>query len=278
MTQVFGRATTRPLTALATFPPLSTTRRRVTAAAMMLMLLVSGLAGTQSAQAVAGATSAPKPAAVKPLTAAPLAKVKVTTSATRQVYRTTTIRVVATVSIKGHRAAGRVTFYSGSKAIATRKVKSGKATIRLSKKLSVGKHRITAKFVPAASTGAVAVKASKRIRVLSQRQAIVLVAKQYTGTPYRTGGKTPKGFDCSGFTSYVYKKAVKKQLASNSSAQRHAGRKVSRQAAKPGDIIWTPGHVAIYLGGNKQIDAPRPGKTIKVRTIFQSNPTFISVV
>ena len=50
-----------------------------------------------------------------------------------------------------------------------------------------------------------------------------------------------------------------------------------RADALPGDLIWSPGHVGIYAGGNTQIDAPRPGKTIQFRDIWQSDPTFIRV-
>lgn len=106
--------------------------------------------------------------------------------------------------------------------------------------------------------------------------AVIAIASRYVGVPYVYGGSTPSGFDCSGFTSYVYRQ-LGVSLSHSSSAQRGAGTVVSRAAAKPGDLIWTPGHVAIYAGGNMMIDAPRPGKTIQFRPIWQSNPTFIRV-
>ncbi len=104
--------------------------------------------------------------------------------------------------------------------------------------------------------------------------AVIDIASRYIGTPYVYGGGTPSGFDCSGFTSYVYAQ-VGITLPRSSGAQRGAGTVVSRSEAKPGDLIWSPGHIAIYAGGNSQIDAPRPGKTIQHRAIWQSNPTFI---
>lgn len=106
--------------------------------------------------------------------------------------------------------------------------------------------------------------------------AIVEIASQYVGVPYLWGGTTPAGFDCSGFTSYVYAQ-VGITLPRTSSDQRYAGTVVSRAEAQPGDLIWTPGHISIYAGGNLQVDAPVPGKTIQIREIWQSNPTFIRV-
>lgn len=106
--------------------------------------------------------------------------------------------------------------------------------------------------------------------------AIVEIAARYVGVPYLSGGSTPEGFDCSGFTSYVYAQ-VGITLPRTSSAQRGAGTVVSRADAQPGDLIWSPGHISIYAGDNMQVDAPRPGKTIQIREIWQTNPTFIRV-
>ncbi len=105
---------------------------------------------------------------------------------------------------------------------------------------------------------------------------IISIASRYVGVPYVYGGTTPDGFDCSGFTSYVYAQ-VGISLPRTSSAQGSVGTKVPRSQAQPGDLIWTPGHISIYAGDNMQIDAPRPGKTIQFRQIWQSNPTFIRV-
>ena len=105
---------------------------------------------------------------------------------------------------------------------------------------------------------------------------VLEIASRYVGVPYVYGGTTPRGFDCSGFTSYVYAQ-LGINLPRSSSAQRHAGKVISRADARPGDLIWTPGHIAIYAGGNSQIDSPRPGKTVQFRQIWQSNPVFIRV-
>jgi cell wall-associated NlpC family hydrolase len=106
--------------------------------------------------------------------------------------------------------------------------------------------------------------------------SVISVASRYVGVPYVSGGTSPSGFDCSGFTQYVFAQ-LGVSLPRSSADQRYAGTVVSRADAQPGDLIWTPGHIAIYAGGNSQIDAPRPGKTIQFRNIWQSNPTFIRV-
>lgn len=103
---------------------------------------------------------------------------------------------------------------------------------------------------------------------------VISIAARYVGTPYVSGGASPAGFDCSGFTQYVFAQ-VGINLPRTSSAQRNVGTVVSRADAQPGDLIWSPGHVAIYAGNGQQIDAPRPGQTIQFRGIWQSNPVFI---
>jgi cell wall-associated NlpC family hydrolase len=106
--------------------------------------------------------------------------------------------------------------------------------------------------------------------------AVLEVAARYVGVPYVAGGRTPEGFDCSGFVSYVYEQ-LGITLPRTSSAIKAAGTVVSRADALPGDLIWSPGHISIYAGGNDQIDSPSPGKTVQFRAMYQSAPVFIRI-
>ncbi|MCB5910394.1 C40 family peptidase [Streptomyces pinistramenti] len=105
--------------------------------------------------------------------------------------------------------------------------------------------------------------------------AIVKAALSQLGLPYIWGGGTVHGptgggFDCSGLTSYAVYEGTghKVALPRTSQEQRHVGIAVSRDQMRPGDLIvfnkdgW--GHVGIYAGQGRMIDAPRPGKSVEV--------------
>ncbi len=118
--------------------------------------------------------------------------------------------------------------------------------------------------------------ASSNVPQTVSGNAVLEIAARYVGVPYVHGGTSPDGFDCSGFTQYVYAQ-LGISLSRTSSGQKGDGVVVSRADAQPGDLIWSPGHIAIYAGGNQQIDSPRPGKSVQFREIWQSNPVFIRV-
>lgn len=108
--------------------------------------------------------------------------------------------------------------------------------------------------------------------------SVVSIARQLLGIPYVYGGTTTRGFDCSGFTRYVFAKAGV-SLPRTSGQQYAASRRISRSEARAGDLvfIFSGGrvtHVGIFVGGNRMIDSPRPGKSTQEREIWSSNIAF----
>ena len=94
--------------------------------------------------------------------------------------------------------------------------------------------------------------------------AIVEAAHSQLGVPYVWGGSTPGvGLDCSGLTQWCYAQAGI-YLPHYSEDQAAGGTKVPLSEARPGDILWTPGHVAIYIGGDQYIHEPQAGDVCKI--------------
>jgi cell wall-associated NlpC family hydrolase len=128
----------------------------------------------------------------------------------------------------------------------------------------------------AAAAAEEAAAAAVDIPASASGSAVVSVAMRYLGVPYLWGGSTPSGFDCSGFTSYVFAQ-VGINLPRTSSEQRYAGTEVPMSQAQPGDLLWSPGHIAIYAGDGMQVEAPVPGKTVRYTQVWQSNPIVLRV-
>ena len=104
--------------------------------------------------------------------------------------------------------------------------------------------------------------------VQQSSSGVVNIARSLLGIPYVYGGETPSGFDCSGFTQYVFGKAGI-SIPRTASAQQDAATPVSDP--KPGDLVFfgSPAwHVGIYTGNGMMIDSPRSGKSTSERPIF----------
>lgn len=104
-------------------------------------------------------------------------------------------------------------------------------------------------------------------------EAVVAYAMKFLGVKYVWGGETPAGFDCSGFTRYVFAH-FGRQLYRVSRDQATQGIPVSRDELKPGDLVFFGNpihHVGIYVGDNCFIHAPRTGDVIKISPLTRSD-------
>ena len=105
---------------------------------------------------------------------------------------------------------------------------------------------------------------------------VIAYASNFLGTPYLWGGTSPStGFDCSGFTQYVYAH-FGISLGRTTYDQINDGYGVSRDALQPGDLVFfgqggNPTHMGMYVGNNTYIHAPRTGDVIKISSMNRSD-------
>lgn len=99
--------------------------------------------------------------------------------------------------------------------------------------------------------------------------AVLDIAYTLIGTQYVYGAAGPDAFDCSGFTSYVYRHATGIDITRTTWSQYGQGVPVSYSELQIGDLVFTYdlGHVGIYVGGGQYIHAPQPGEGVKVSPI-----------
>lgn len=94
--------------------------------------------------------------------------------------------------------------------------------------------------------------------------AIVAAAYSQLGVPYVWGGSTPgKGLDCSGLTQYCYRQAGIR-ISHYTEDQKSELRQIPISQARPGDILYRHGHVAIYIGDDRYIHEPRTGDVCRI--------------
>lgn len=104
----------------------------------------------------------------------------------------------------------------------------------------------------------------------AERHNILTIAESYLNIPYKYGGTTPDGFDCSGFTMFIYGKAGY-QLSHDTREQFKQTTAVEKP--KPGDLVFFKingsriSHVGIYYGNNKMIHSPRTGKSTEITNL-----------
>jgi cell wall-associated NlpC family hydrolase len=124
-------------------------------------------------------------------------------------------------------------------------------------------------------------RAAVRRRLVHRGARAVRVARSYLGVPYRYGGTSRAGFDCSGLVMAVYAR-LGVQLDHYTGSQWHAGRHVRRSALRPGDLVFfdgsaVPGHVGIYAGRGRFIHAPHTGTVVSTDSLA-TQPGYVGAV
>ncbi len=97
------------------------------------------------------------------------------------------------------------------------------------------------------------------------------VAYEQVGAPYRYGGSSPRGFDCSGLVQYSYARAGV-DVPRTTSALWQSSTPVTRANLKPGDILFfnvdgKMSHVGVYLGSRRFVHAPSTGRSVSVASL-----------
>lgn len=125
-----------------------------------------------------------------------------------------------------------------------------------------------------AETGAEAPGLIGRMR--DRATDMVMASLNFLGVPYKRGGTSVEsGFDCSGFTRYVFEMSVGRLLPrlADEQARDRSLETVARDQLKPGDLVFfntlrrTFSHVGIYIGEGKFIHAPRTGAEVRVESL-----------
>jgi cell wall-associated NlpC family hydrolase len=97
-------------------------------------------------------------------------------------------------------------------------------------------------------------------------------ALEMQGKPYRAGGSSPRGFDCSGLVQYSYARA-NMRLPRSTEDQWASSRSVPRKEIRPGDLLFfneegkRNSHVAIYVGNSRFVHAPSSGKRVSTASL-----------
>jgi cell wall-associated NlpC family hydrolase len=134
-------------------------------------------------------------------------------------------------------------------------------------------------IVPGARNGA-----SSQAQGAGRAQSVLARAFALLGTPYRWGGTSTEGFDCSGLVGYVFRNALGIELPRVSRDMAQTGTQVDRSQLTAGDLVFFSthssgvDHVGIYVGDGKFLHAPRTGRDVTVSQLDSGywNGKFVS--
>ena len=128
---------------------------------------------------------------------------------------------------------------------------------------------------PSLATSNIARDVLRSPNLSNTRKSIIRTADSLRGVPYLAGGTTPRGFDCSGFTQYVFAKSGI-SLLRRADQQYENGRKIHPNQLRPGDLVFFQttsrriSHVGIYAGNDMFIHSPSKGKNVSYTSM--NNP------
>lgn len=140
--------------------------------------------------------------------------------------------------------------------------------------LAAASRQSTPQPAPAAAAPATSAAPSVHVEgnVTGRVKGAVDLVQKYLGTPYVWGGEKPGGFDCSGLLQYVWGQ-VGVNIPRTTYDQFQSGKAVAKSQLQPGDAVFftgsdpkggLPGHVGMYLGGGKMIEAPHAGAQVRI--------------
>ena len=133
--------------------------------------------------------------------------------------------------------------------------------------------------VSAGTVAAMTVIPTTRVsRTVPVRKRALRVARNQHGDPYKWGAAGPNAFDCSGLTSFAYKR-VGKALPRTSSMQRSATKRIRAGQARRGDLVFFHGsngvyHVGLYAGRGRIWHSPQPGTRVHRAKIWTKSVSY----
>lgn len=106
------------------------------------------------------------------------------------------------------------------------------------------------------------------------REQVVQTALGYLATPYRWGGKSPLGIDCSGLCSMAYMLNGVQIYRDAQIVEGFPIKEISFDHIQKGDLLYFPGHIAMYLGDSQYVHASIGGNEVNINSLDEQHPLF----